>query len=148
MNQALACPASAKYDHKMLRNICVMLILVSLGIGSAMWFRKSNQTPDSQPIADMPFDMPIDDAFRLKIEGSVVVVGVIAAGDIRPDMELEIWTKEGATPVIVKSLEGGPGISISRASAGERVGVLLQGANKDQIPLGSRLRSRPRVGAN
>jgi translation elongation factor EF-Tu-like GTPase len=83
--------------------------------------------------------MPIDDAFRLKTEGSVVVVGVIAAGEIKPGMRLEVRTANAAIPVTVTALEAGPSKPISSARAGDRVGVMLQGANKDQVPAGSRL---------
>jgi translation elongation factor EF-Tu-like GTPase len=83
--------------------------------------------------------MPIDDAFRLKVEGSVVVVGVIAAGEIKPGTRLEIRTADVAIPVTVTAIEGGSGNSMSHARAGDRVSVLLQGASKDQIPPGSRL---------
>ncbi len=106
-----------------------------------MWFRR----PKANPPATLPassaaaFDMPIDDAFALKVDGSVVVVGVIAAGEIKPGMRLEIRTAHASIPVTVTALEGGPDKPISHARAGDRVGVMLQGASKEQVPAGSRL---------
>lgn len=124
-----------------MRAALVILILAAIGTGSAMWFRrpKVNQ-PSTLPAPNVTaFDMPVDDAFRLKVEGSVVVVGVIAAGEIKPGMRLEIRTANGAIPVTVTALEGGPDKPTSSARAGDRVGVMLQGASKDQVPAGSRL---------
>lgn len=124
-----------------MRSAFVIFILAAVGVGSAMWFRRPKVNPPStMPAASAPaFDMPIDDAFRLKAEGSVVVVGVIAAGEIRPGMRLEIRTANGAIPVTVTALEGGPDKPISNARAGDRIGIMLQGASKDQVPPGSRL---------
>jgi len=133
-------PANAKTLSTMaMRAIIVILVLTAVGVGSTMWFRRPKPSPPSTPPSVVAFDMPIDDAFRLKVEGSVVVVGVIAAGEIKPGMRLEIQTANGAIPVTVTALEGGPGKPISQARAGDRVGVMLQGANKDQVPAGSRL---------
>jgi translation elongation factor EF-Tu-like GTPase len=124
-----------------MRAALVTLILAAIGVGSAMWFRRPKVNPPSTlPAASAAaFDMPIDDAFRLKVEGSVVVVGVIAAGEIKLGMRLEIRTGNGAIPVTVTALEGGPDKPISHARAGDRVGVMLQGVAKDQVPAGSRL---------
>jgi hypothetical protein len=140
--RVLADVAQAKYDYEAMRTFCVILIIVAIGAGAAMWFSRSIEIPAPQPVTVL-FDMPIDDAFRLKIEGSVVVVGVIAKGEISPGMNLEIRGSTTAIPVTVTALEGGPGNPISHARAGDRVSVMLQGASKDQIPTGSRLVGRP-----
>lgn len=85
------------------------------------------------------FDMPIDDTSSLKIEGSIVVVGVIVAGEIQAGMRLEIRSSTAIIPVSVVALEAGPGKSVSSARVGDRVGVLLKGARKDQVASGSHL---------
>jgi translation elongation factor EF-Tu-like GTPase len=102
-----------------------------------MWFLRPKKKPPA-PVA-FPLDMPIDDAFRMKFDDLVVVVGIIAAGEIKVGMQLRIQTPAASIPVTVAGLEGGLNNSIDVARVGNRVSVLLRGANKDQVAPGSRL---------
>jgi translation elongation factor EF-Tu-like GTPase len=119
----------------------IILILAAIGVGTAMWFRRQKVVSPTAPPATNAaiLDMPIDDAFQLKVEDSVVVVGVIAVGEIKPGMRLEIRTADRAIPVTATALEGGLGKPILHARAGDRIGVMLQGARKSDIIAGSRL---------
>lgn len=127
-----------------MRKYCIIITIGVVGVCSIMWFFRPKQISMPKPAipAAAPFYMSIDDAFRLKADGRVVVVGVIGKGEISPGMELEIRTTNAVIPVIVMSLEGGLNKPISKARAGDRVGVMLQGANKDNVPAGSQLTAR------
>ena len=103
-----------------------------------MWFRK--KTTSLSPAANDAaiFDMPIDDAFKLKVAGRVVVVGVVAAGEIRPGMDLRIRTPETTIPVKVIALEAFHQ-PLKYAHVGDNVAALLDGVERDQVVPGSRL---------
>lgn len=49
--------------------------------------------------------MPVDDAFALRVPDKVVVVGVMADGEVRSGDRLLLRTATAEWPVIVESLE-------------------------------------------
>ena len=85
-----------------------------------------------------PFRMSIDDAFRLA--DKVVVVGVVAAGEVRPGDRLVLQTGVTERPVTVEVMESYHR-PIRAARAGVRVGILLTGATKEQVGPGATLAS-------
>ena len=78
------------------------------------------------------FRMPIDDAFALKVPGKVVVVGVVADGEVRPGARLVLRTAAAELPVTVEALEAF-NKPLEAARRGERVGIMLVGATKEQV---------------
>jgi elongation factor Tu len=89
--------------------------------------------------------MPIDDVFALKAHGKVVVVGVIEEGAIRPGDSLTIQSGEYSIPVLVESLEAYHK-PLNSAKAGDRVGILLHGIDKDKVVLPANLVSTELAG--
>lgn len=83
-----------------------------------------------------PFRMPIDDAFALKLPGKVVVVGVIAEGEVRPGDHLTIQCPYSRINVQVEGLEAYHK-PLRVAKRGDRVGLMLIGATKEQICSGA-----------
>jgi GTPase len=79
-----------------------------------------------------PFRMTIDDVFAVTTSGSVVVVGVISEGEIRPGNTLYVQTESGRIRVTVQALESFHQ-PLRSAKAGDRVGIMLVGASKAQI---------------
>ena len=83
-----------------------------------------------------PFRMPIDDAFALQVPGKVVVVGVVADGEVRVGARLLLRTATAKLPVTVEALEGHDR-PLQAAGRGERVGIMLDGASKEQVGPGA-----------
>ena len=79
------------------------------------WFRGKGQ-----PAA--PFRMPVDDAFALKVPGKVVVVGVVAEGEVRPGARLVLRAAAAELPVTVEALEAYASGSCSSARKRGRSG--------------------------
>jgi selenocysteine-specific translation elongation factor len=80
--------------------------------------------------------MPVDDAFALKVSGKLVVVGIVAAGEVRPGARLLLRDAGGALPVSVEALEAHDR-PIQAARRGDRVGIMLVGAEKGQVGPGA-----------
>lgn len=77
--------------------------------------------------------MTIDDVFAVILAGRVVVVGVISEGEVRPGDTLLVETRSGGIQVTVEALEAYHR-PLRSANAGDRVGIMLSGINKEQIP--------------
>jgi selenocysteine-specific translation elongation factor len=84
--------------------------------------------------------MPVDDAFALKVLGKVVVVGVVADGEVRPGDRLVLRASAAEVPVTVEALEAHHR-PLQVARRGDRVGVMLVGADKAQVGHGAVLAS-------
>ena len=95
-----------------------------------MWFSKTKP---------QPFDLPIDAAFGLKVANRVVVAGVIAEGVIVKGAKAKLQVSGSSTPVTVVGLEAGPGKPVKSGSAGDRIAVMIEGAEKADVPEGARL---------
>ena len=102
-------------------------------MGLLDWFRGA-----ARPAA--PFRMPVDDAFALKVPGKVVVVGVVADGEVRPGDRLVLRAAGAEVPVTVEALEAHHQ-PVRAARRGDRVGVMLIGADKAQVGHGAVLAS-------
>lgn len=110
----------------------VAIVAVSTLIVIAIWlFSSSSRAEFVQSTG--PFRMPIDDIFALKEHGKVVVVGTIAEGEVRPRDHLIIKSKDQELKVEVEALEAfGESVPVGRQ--GKKIGIMLRGANKDEIP--------------
>lgn len=108
-------------------------------MGLLDWFRGA-----ARPTA--PFRMPIDDVFALKMPGKVVVVGVVADGEVRPGDRLVLRAAAAEVPVRVEALEAYHQ-PIQAARCGDRVGVMLVGVDKAQVGHGAVLASAEVAGA-
>jgi len=80
--------------------------------------------------------MPIDDAFATP-DGTVVVVGRVSSGEVRPGDCLDLCTPLKTFRVFVKSLEVFGTLTV--ALPGDNVGVRISGVAKPDIQPGSRL---------
>jgi elongation factor Tu len=76
--------------------------------------------------------MVVDDSFALTTAGEVVVVGVIAEGEIRPGDTLVVQTRDSTIPVTAEAIEAFHK-PLDHAKAGDRVGVKLDGATKEDV---------------
>jgi elongation factor Tu len=84
---------------------------------------------------DKPFQMPIEDIFSIKGRGTVAT-GRVARGKITPGMEVEIvGLHEKIQKSVATSLEMF-NKTLDYAIAGDNVGILLRGIEKDEIERG------------
>ncbi|MDW8268897.1 MAG: elongation factor Tu [Anaerolineae bacterium] len=83
---------------------------------------------------DKPFLMPIEDVFSIKGRGTVVT-GRIERGRITPMSEVEIVGLRPTRKVVATSLEMFRK-TLDYAEAGENVGVLLRGVDRDEVERG------------
>jgi selenocysteine-specific translation elongation factor len=80
--------------------------------------------------------MPVDDAFALTVPGRMVVVGVVADGEVRPGDRLILRTAGALLPVTVEALEAHHK-PLKAARRGEQVGIMLVGADIAQLRHGA-----------
>ncbi len=84
---------------------------------------------------DKPFQMPIEDIFSIKGRGTVAT-GRVSRGKITPGMEVEIvGLHEKVHKTVATSLEMF-NKTLDYAIAGDNVGILLRGVEKDEIERG------------
>jgi len=84
---------------------------------------------------DKPFMMPVEDIFSIKGRGTVAT-GRVEQGKITPGMEIEIvGIREQVMKTVATSLEMF-NKTLDYAIAGDNVGILLRGVEKDQIERG------------
>jgi len=89
-------------------------------------------TPERE--IDKPFLMPIEDVFSIKGRGTVVT-GRVERGRINPMDEVEIVGLKPTRKTVATSLEMFRKV-LDYAEAGENVGVLLRGINRDEVERG------------
>jgi len=83
---------------------------------------------------DKPFLMPVEDVFSIKGRGTVPT-GRVERGIIKPGDEVEIVGLQETRKTVAVSLEMFHK-TLPRAEAGDAVGVLLRGIDRDQIERG------------
>jgi elongation factor Tu len=84
---------------------------------------------------DKPFQMPIEDIFSIKGRGTVAT-GRVSRGKITPGMEVEIvGLHEKVHKTVATSLEMF-NKTLDYAIAGDNVGILLRGVEKDEVERG------------
>ncbi len=95
-----------------------------------------------KPVRDLdkPFLMPIEDVFSIKGRGTVVT-GRIASGVVKVSDEVEIVGFEDPRKSVVTGVEMFRKM-LDQGQAGDNVGILLRGINKDEIQRGQVL-SKP-----
>ncbi len=90
--------------------------------------------PTPERDVDKPFLMPIEDVFSIKGRGTVVT-GRVERGRINPMDEVEIVGLKPTRKTVATSLEMFRKV-LDYAEAGENVGVLLRGINRDEVERG------------
>ncbi len=90
--------------------------------------------PEPAREIDKPFLMPIEDVFSIKGRGTVVT-GRVERGKIEAGTEIEIVGIKDTTKTIATSLEMFNKI-LDDALAGDNVGVLLRGVDKEEVERG------------
>jgi len=90
--------------------------------------------PTPQREIDKPFLMPIEDVFSIKGRGTVVT-GRVERGRINPMEEVEIVGLKPTRKTVATSLEMFRKV-LDYAEAGENVGVLLRGINREEVERG------------
>jgi len=90
--------------------------------------------PEPKRDVDKPFLMPIEDVFSIKGRGTVVT-GRVERGKITPGQEVEIVGIKKTTKTTATSLEMFNKV-LDDALAGDNVGALLRGIDKDEVERG------------
>ncbi len=97
--------------------------------------------PDPQRDTDKPFIMPVEDVFSITGRGTVAT-GRVEAGTLHISDEVEIvGIKEETRKVVVTGIEMFRKL-LDEAQAGDNIGALLRGVNRDEIQRGQVL-SKP-----
>jgi translation elongation factor EF-Tu-like GTPase len=111
-----------------------LFVVVLIGVATT-WFWGSRVRKQSG-LSRVSFRMPIEDAFALKERGRVVVVGIVADGEITPGARLLLRVGNNELPVTVEALEAHHQ-SLQVARQGDRIGILLAGVDKEQVGVGA-----------
>ena len=91
--------------------------------------------PDPQRATDQPFLMPVEDVFTITGRGTVAT-GRVERGTLHLNDELEIvGVKEEVQKTVVTGIEMFRKL-LEEAQAGDNIGALLRGINRDQIQHG------------
>jgi elongation factor Tu len=90
--------------------------------------------PDPKRETDKPFLMPVEDVFSIKGRGTVAT-GRVERGTLKVNEEIEIVGLRETQKVVVTGLEMFRK-TLDETQAGDNVGVLLRGVEKDQIERG------------
>ena len=91
--------------------------------------------PDPERDTDKPFLMPVEDVFTISGRGTVAT-GRVERGTIHPNDEVEILgIRENVKKTVATSLEMFRK-TLDFAEAGDNVGVLLRGVDRDEIERG------------
>ena len=91
--------------------------------------------PDPERDIDKPFLMPVEDVFTITGRGTVAT-GRVERGTLHLNDELEIvGVKEGTQKTVVTGIEMFRKM-LDEAQAGDNIGALLRGINRDQIVRG------------
>lgn len=90
--------------------------------------------PDPKRDLDKPFLMPIEDVFSIKGRGTVVT-GRISRGIVKVNEEVEIIGIKATQKTVVTGVEMFRK-TLDEGEAGDNVGILLRGIEKDQVERG------------
>lgn len=90
--------------------------------------------PDPVRDIDKPFLMPIEDVFSIKGRGTVVT-GRVERGKLKVGEEVELVGLKATKKVVVTGVEMFRK-SLDEAQAGDNVGLLLRGVEKDEVERG------------
>lgn len=90
--------------------------------------------PDPKRDTDKPFLMPVEDVFSIKGRGTVVT-GRVERGQLKVNEEVEIIGLKATKKTVVTGLEMFRK-TLDETQAGDNVGVLLRGVEKDDVERG------------
>jgi len=93
--------------------------------------------PDPKRETDKPFLMPVEDVFSIKGRGTVVT-GRVERGTLKVNEEIEIVGIKNTVKTVVTGLEMFRK-TLDETQAGDNVGVLLRGIEKDDVERGQLL---------
>ena len=98
-------------------------------------------TPARAPTGDPngPFELDVEDTFSIRGRGTVVT-GRVTSGTVRPGDELVVEGPRGTVRTRCKGVEMFRKV-LDKAVAGDQVGLLLEGIEKDDVARGSRVRA-------
>jgi elongation factor Tu len=89
--------------------------------------------------ANGPFELDVEDTFSIRGRGTIVT-GRIASGTVRPGDELVVEGPRGTIRTRCKGVEMFRKV-LDKAVAGDQVGLLLEGIEKDDVARGTRIRA-------
>ena len=90
--------------------------------------------PVPERLTDRPFLMPIEDVFGIKGRGTVVT-GRVERGTLKQGEEIEIIRSGGVRKTVATGLEMFHKL-LSTTEAGDAVGILLRGVDRDEVERG------------
>ncbi|OGG15059.1 translation elongation factor Tu [Candidatus Gottesmanbacteria bacterium RIFCSPHIGHO2_01_FULL_39_10] len=90
--------------------------------------------PDPKRDLDKPFLMPVEDVFSIKGRGTVVT-GRVERGKAKVNEEMEIVGMKDSTKTVITGVEMFRK-TLDEAQAGDNVGLLLRGLEKDDVERG------------
>jgi elongation factor Tu len=93
-----------------------------------------NYIPTPERDVDKPFLMPVEDVFSIKGRGTVAT-GRVERGKVRVNEEIEIVGLKETRKVVCTGVEMFRKI-LDEGIAGDNIGVLLRGVNRDEIERG------------
>jgi len=99
--------------------------------------------PTPERDVDKPFLMPVEDVFSIKGRGTVAT-GRVERGKVRVNEEIEIVGLKDTRKVVCTGVEMFRKI-LDEGVAGDNIGVLLRGIDRDEIALAT-ARERSRIG--
>ncbi len=93
-----------------------------------------NYLPEPERVIDKPFLMPVEDVFSISGRGTVAT-GRVDRGIIKVGDEVEIVGIKDTTKTVVTGVEMFRKL-LDQGQAGDNVGILLRGINRDEIERG------------
>ena len=100
-----------------------------------LWMLLTSYIPDPQRDTDKPFVMPVEDVFSITGRGTVAT-GRVEAGVLHVSDEVEIvGIKEETRKVVVTGIEMFRKL-LDEAQAGDNIGALLRGVQRNEIERG------------
>ncbi|MBU0619397.1 elongation factor Tu [Patescibacteria group bacterium] len=90
--------------------------------------------PEPKRLLDQPFLMPVEDVFSIKGRGTVVT-GRIERGKVKISEEIEVVGLKNTKKTVVTGVEMFRKI-LDEGQAGDNVGILLRGVEKDEVERG------------
>jgi translation elongation factor EF-Tu-like GTPase len=101
---------------------------------------------DSPAMSQPSFEFTVEDVFYIKPPvDRVILVGTIQEGVLKVGDAAVVLTKNGQIPVVVEAIEAFKADEIQQASAGDQVGLRLQGIKKDETSKGDKVIGKRRT---
>ncbi len=130
---------SQEMTFRLSRDLLLKLLKIRLAHGETRswnsWNAVDEYIPDPQRDTDKPFVMPVEDVFSITGRGTVAT-GRVEAGVLHVSEEVEIvGIKEETRKVVVTGIEMFRKL-LDEAQAGDNIGALLRGVQRNEIERG------------